>query len=258
MRDFIESIIVDAGTILLEKQKDVTVSCKDGAKNTVTEADLASEAFITTKIKEQFPGHLVLGEEAHQDVSLDAEHLWIIDPLDGTNNYASGMPHFSISIAYCEKGEVIAGSVYDPSRKELFSAVKNSGAYLNGEKISVAQRETLAEALICTGFYYDRGQMMEETLEAIKRLFHKGIRGLRRSGSAALDLAWTAAGRFDGFFEYELHPWDFAAGILLVAEAGGVGSDIDGSSLSVKARGNIVSSPHIEKDFLEIVKWRLD
>lgn len=257
MKEFIEGVIVQAGEILLSKWDSISVKCKDGAKNTVTEADLASEAFITKAINEQYPQHFILGEEANQQVALDAPQLWIVDPLDGTNNYASGIPHFSISIAYCEYGEVVAGAVYDPTRKELFSAQRGQGAFLNGKKIVVANRETLGESMICTGFYYDRGLMMEETLESIKHIFHAGIRGLRRSGSAALDLAWTAAGRFDGFFEYELHPWDFAAGIILLKEAGGVGYDIDGAPVSVKAKGVIASSPQIAERFLEIVKWRL-
>lgn len=257
MIDFISSIIKEAGTILLNKRAGVKVSCKDGLQNTVTDADLASEEYITRQIKRRFPEHSILGEEANQDVSLDEAQLWIIDPLDGTNNYASGIPHYSISIAYCESGVVLAGAVYDPSRDELFYAERGMGAFLNGERITVASRESLAESMVCTGFYYDRGQMMEETLESIKSLFHMGIRGLRRSGSAALDLAWTAAGRYDAFFEYKLHPWDFAAGILLVEEAGGIGYDIDGSTLNVHSKGAIVASSNVEKEFLETVKWRL-
>ncbi len=255
MKEFIEAVIRSAGAEVKSRFLTAEVQYKDGAENTVTDADIASEELITKAILERYPDHLILGEEAHQEVSLTAPKLWIIDPLDGTNNFASGFPHFSISIAYVEAGVVMAGAVYDPSRDELFSAVRGAGATLNGQPLAVATRKTLGESLICTGFYYDRGAMMERTLEAIKSLFHEGIRGLRRTGSAALDMAYTAAGRFDGFFEYELKPWDFAAGLLLLEEAGGVGSDIDGGVMSVEARGLIVGQPTIFPHFQETVRW---
>ncbi len=256
IENFIQKIICEAGRVILSYKESAEIATKGNLNNVVTNADTAAEEFITNAILEQFPAHTILGEEANQEVNFTEEHLWIIDPLDGTNNFASGMPHFSVSIAYAQKGELIAGAVYDPSRDELFSATKGMGATLNGEEISVSDRRLLGEAMICTGFYYDRGALMKKTLNSIEKLFTTGIRGLRRTGSAALDLAWSASGRFDGFFEYQLSSWDFAAGALILTESGGKITDIDGSDFSLQAKGVICANPHIFEQLSTILIWK--
>ncbi len=255
---FISQTILEAGAVLVEKFKNVTVSTKEGLHNTVTEADLLSQELITEKIVKFYPNHQILGEESDARPPLNSASLWIIDPLDGTNNYASGMPHFSISIAYCEQGVTKVGAVLDPLRNELFIAISGEGAFLNDQRITTATRPILAESLVCTGFYYDRGRLMELTLDAIKALFNNGLRGIRRTGSAALDLAWVACGRFDGFFEYQLSVWDYAAGWLLVTEAGGIISDRDGSGFSLQSIGVISGSQSVFEELLGIVQWSDD
>jgi len=180
--------------------------------------------------------------------------LWIIDPLDGTNNFSRGIPQFCTSIAYAEHGEVLAGCIYDPERDELFSASKGNDAYLNGQKITVSKRNKINETIIATGFYYDRGQIMEQTLKTIHNLFKNNICGIRRLGSAALDLCWVACGRYDAYFEYKLHPWDFAAGMLIVREALGKCYDKSGDTMTLNGEGFIATNTNLEKKFLDLVK----
>ena len=224
--------------------------------NLVTEADFECEEAIILVIRKKYPSHSILAEERHKGADLLSKHLWIIDPLDGTNNYAHGIPHFCVSIAYAEKGKVLAGMILDPMRKELFTAIRGGGAFLNGARISVSRTAGISQAIITTGFYYDRGRLMEKTLAAIHSLFKADIRGIRRLGSAALDLCWVACARFDGYFEYQLSPWDFAAGMLLVNEAGGRCSDREGKELSLTSRSAAVSNGKIHGEFLRIVKWK--
>ena len=224
--------------------------------NLVTEADIECEEAIVSVIGKKYPSHSVLAEERHENTDVLSKNLWIIDPLDGTNNYAHTIPHFCVSIAYAEKGEVLAGIILDPMRKELFTAIKGGGAFLNGTRISVSRTARISQAIITTGFYYDRGRLMEKTLAAIRSLFKADIRGIRRLGSASLDLCWVACGRFDGYFEYRLSPWDFAAGMLIIREAGGRCSDREGKQLALTSRSAMVSNGKIHREFLRIVKWR--
>ncbi|MFP4302065.1 MAG: inositol monophosphatase family protein [Spirochaetaceae bacterium] len=226
---------------------------KDESYNLVTTADLATEKYIREILSARFPQHTILGEEGRQNIDLLSPSLWIVDPIDGTNNYVHGVPHYATSVAFAEGGEVVAGAVHDPERGELFSAYLGGGAYLNNEPISVSSAKSLTSALICTGFYYDRGEMMERTLASIRRLFNEQIHGIRRSGSAALDLCWTAAGRFDGFFEYEVGPWDYAAGALILTEAGGVVSGADGSPLTLATRHIAAATPGIQASLLRAI-----
>jgi myo-inositol-1(or 4)-monophosphatase len=181
--------------------------------------------------------------------------LWIIDPLDGTNNFSHSIPLYCVSIAFASRGEVKVAAIYDPNRDELFSAVRGQGAQLNGSPIRVSAASELKEAIICTGFYYDRGQIMRATLKAIETLFTNGVRGVRRLGSAALDLCWVANGRLDGFFEYRLAPWDYAAGWLIVAEAGGDCSNRDGQAMTLDANNITAASPAVHAKLVEIVPW---
>jgi myo-inositol-1(or 4)-monophosphatase len=224
--------------------------------NLVTEADLEAEDAIVSMIGKKYPSHSVLAEERHEDTDVLSKSLWIIDPLDGTNNYAHTIPHFCVSIAYAEKGRILAGVVLDPMRKELFTAARGGGAFIHGTRISVSKTAVISRAIITTGFYYDRGRLMKKTLASIHSLFKADIRGIRRLGSAALDLCWVACGRFDGYFEYRLSPWDFAAGMLLVKEAGGRCSDRQGNELALTSKSAAVSNGKVHREFLRIVKWR--
>jgi myo-inositol-1(or 4)-monophosphatase len=215
---------IRAGHLIAACFGNAAVTLKDSTYNLVTDADLRSEEFIAGFLLEKMPGCTCLGEETHH-AALKADRLWIVDPLDGTTNFAHGIPHFGVSVAYAEKGTILAGAVYDPMRDELFSASLGQGATLNGDPIHVSGNRQLAQSIIGTGFYYDRNETMEKTLEALRTLFKQDIHCMRRMGASSLDLTWLAAGRFDGYFEYTLSPWDFAAGLLILTEAGGKAID---------------------------------
>jgi myo-inositol-1(or 4)-monophosphatase len=216
--------VVRAGDLITSCLGNAAILLKDSTYNLVTDADRRSEELIARFLAEKMPGSACLGEETHK-AALEAEKLWIVDPLDGTTNFAHGIPHFGISVAYAERGAVLAGAIYDPMRHELFSASLGKGARLNDKPIRVSGNRLLSQSIIATGFYYDRSVTMEKTLGALKTLFEQNIHGMRRMGASSLDLAWLAAGRFDGYFEYTLSPWDFSAGILILAEAGGQAID---------------------------------
>ncbi|WP_028972953.1 inositol monophosphatase family protein [Spirochaeta cellobiosiphila] len=206
----------------------------------VTESDLEAEKLISTMIHHHFPDHNIQGEEQHYTVT-ESPYTWIIDPLDGTNNFSRGLPQYSVSIALAFKGQVVVGVVYDPSRKELFSSIRGGGAYLNGRPIKVSEQNVLKTSMAITGFYYDRGDKMKRALRQIETLFSHDILGLRRFGSAAIDIVYVAAGRADMFWEYELSPWDYAAASLILEEAGGQLSDYNGENPDLK-RGPIVAT----------------
>jgi myo-inositol-1(or 4)-monophosphatase len=243
-----------AGVMLRERQSVGSIRQKS-AHHFVTEADLESERIILQIIRERFPEHHIVSEESHAAESVGHPAVWIIDPLDGTNNFSNGLPLYCVSIAFASAGRVEVAAIYDPLRDELFSAVRGQGAQLNSVPISVSSRKQLEHAIVCTGFYYDRGVLMRATLRAIETLFVSGVRGIRRLGSAALDLAWVACGRLDAFFEYQLAPWDYAAGWLLVTEAGGVCSERDGFSMRLDAESIIAGNPDIHACVLQRVPW---
>ena len=222
----------------------------------VTEADIESEERITAIIHRAFPDHTVLREEGASTGNIQDDHLWVIDPLDATNNYAHGIPHFSVSIGYAQKGAVQVGVILDPLRREMFTAVKGHGALLNDRPMRVSSREGLPESIIATGFYYDRGLVMERTLDTIRELFYQNIRGIRRTGGAALDLSWVACGRFEGFFEYKLAPWDYAAGSLIVQEAGGICTDRGGNPLLLGSGSIIAGNRRTFERLRQVVVWR--
>jgi myo-inositol-1(or 4)-monophosphatase len=244
-----------AGKRLRERFGQAEVYQKGGSHNLVTQADYESEQLITELIREAFPEHRFLLEEGPSTGVAADDHLWIVDPLDATNNFAHGIPHYSVSIAYAEKGTVKAGVVLDPNRDELFHAVLGVGAFLNGQPIRVGAARGLEEAIVATGFYYDRGELMRRTLAAIETLFSRNMRGMRRMGSAAIDLAWVACGRFDAFFEYQLAPWDYGAGKLIIEEAGGRCSDRTGQPLEIESGHIIATNPHLFEALLDAVKW---
>ena len=244
-----------AGQRLNELLGKAAIEQKGSTQNLVTQADLKAEEIITSMILDAFPDHKFLREEGESTGSADSDHLWVIDPLDATNNYAHGIPHYAVSIAYYEKGAPVAGVILDPTRDELFSAARGGGASLNGEPIGVSEHAELSDCIIGTGFYYDRGALMERTLKGVHDLFKRNIRGIRRFGSAAVDLCWVACGRFDGFFEYRLSPWDYAAGGLIIEEAGGQCFDRDGEPLKLDSGSVIVANHKIAEELVDVVKW---
>lgn len=246
---------LEAGKLVLSKLGRSTITQKGATYNLVTDADTASERLIAEIIRQNFPESEILGEEENVAKDLSAPKLWVIDPLDGTNNFAHGIPQFSISIAYAEFGKVLAGVVYDPTRNELFTAERGKGAWLNGKPISVSGNKTLSESMIATGFYYDRGDLLDNTIRAVYRLFKSNIQCIRRMGSAALDLSYVACGRFDAYFEYMLSPWDFAAGTLILEEAGGVWTDREGCESGLQSKGILCSNGLIQENFLKVVKY---
>ncbi|PIS00877.1 MAG: inositol monophosphatase [Chlamydiae bacterium CG10_big_fil_rev_8_21_14_0_10_35_9] len=196
------------------------VASKEGKHNLVTEYDLGAEKKIISFIKENFPEHGFLAEESGATGQDDFEARWIIDPLDGTVNFAHGIPCFAVSIAIEKNKEIISGVVFQPMTNELFTAEKGSGAFFNGTKMTVTDQENLEESLLATGFPYNLAENPSNCIEVFSDILKQGY-PLRRLGAAALDLCYVASGRFDGFFEVTLGPWDCAAGKLIVEEAGG-------------------------------------
>lgn len=222
-----------------------------GEINLVTEMDRRSEQVIVETLLAVFPGHGVMAEE-ETTIENGSEFTWIIDPLDGTTNYAHGYPCFSISIALAQSQELILGVVYDPMRDELFTSEKGGGAFLNGTKIRVSSTGRLIQSLLATGFPYDRAVSKENNLDYFHALL-MASQEVRRDGSAALDLCAVAAGRFDGFWELKLKPWDVAAGSLIVREAGGMVTNLSGSEFSIHEGAIVASNGRIHGLMLDIM-----
>jgi myo-inositol-1(or 4)-monophosphatase len=223
----------EAGAAVLKyyfNNKNLKISNKEGINNLVTEADHASEKAIVETIREAFPDHFILSEEVGE-MKTASNVKWIIDPIDGTVNYAHGIPICAVSIGIEQDGEMIFGAVYNPLLNEFFIAEKGKGAWLNGEKIQVSTKSTVMDSCFVTGFPYTYLDTPNGPLAVFDRFIRKGI-PVRRLGSAAIDLCWVAAGRFDGFFEHKLQAWDSAAGFLIVEEAGGKVTDYSGKKYS--------------------------
>ncbi len=218
----------------------------------VSYVDQEAERMIVTRLKEILPEAGYVTEEDTVDQSTSEQYEWIIDPLDGTTNFLHKIPVFAVSIALRHQGEILSGVVYNVMMDECFYAWKDGGAYLNGERISISSNPDFSEALIATGFPYYDFERLEQYLSTFKTLISQ-TRGLRRLGAAAVDLAYVACGRFDGFFEYSLHIWDIAAGILLVKEAGGVVSDFDGGQDHLTGSEIIATSPQIYHPIKKII-----
>ncbi|MBD3343478.1 MAG: inositol monophosphatase [Chitinivibrionales bacterium] len=244
----------EAGSVILSLFNKAQVHYKD-LNDPVTQADIDAQEKITGIIKEQFPSHQFLNEEDTREQDYDSDHLWIIDPLDGTNNYIGGIPHFGVSVAYAEKGVLKAGVVYDPVRDEMFYA-DSGGAYLNEKPIRVTTTETLKGAVVATGFSTDRGEPVEKTCDIVKMLLKNDIRAFRRMGSAALDLCWVACGRLDAYFEYSLHTWDFAGGAHIVKQAGGECVSSQGTELRLDSSGVIASNSVLFDAFKRKTAWK--
>jgi myo-inositol-1(or 4)-monophosphatase len=223
-----------------------------GVNDYVTEVDRASERAIIGYLRERFPDHSIASEESEL-IPGTARYLWYIDPLDGTTNFIHGVPVYAVSVGLREDGRTIAGAVYDPVRDETFSARLGGGSFLNGEPIQVAQRESLKGALVSTGFPFRAHDRLKAYLRALE-MFILETAGVRRAGSASLDLCYTACGRYDGFWEMSLSPWDIAAGSLIVREAGGAATDFLGKDGYLKT-GNIVAANHrIHAAMLEVIR----
>lgn len=233
MLNFVIQTAREAGGVLIDRLGRARISTK-GDIDLVTEADLAAEKLIIERIKSHYPRHAILAEESGASVELDAgksDWKWIIDPLDGTTNYAHGYPCFCVSIAVERAGQIELGVVYDPTRDELFAAERGQGATLNERPIRVSTIADLNSAMLCTGFPYNVRERPDFAREFIN--FTMTAQAVRRDGSAALDLAYLACGRFDGFWEDGLNAWDIAAGLLLIEEAGGRVTDFRGAPLSI-------------------------
>jgi len=210
---------------------DFIITNKSGGINDlVTEADHASEKAIFEVIREAYPEHFILSEEAGS-LTMDSEYKWIIDPIDGTVNFANGIPICCVSIGLEKNGEMLMGAVYNPIMNELFFAERGSGAFLNNKRISVSTKTEVIHGCFVTGFPYTYLDAPNGPLQVFERFIRKGI-PVRRLGSAAIDLCWVAAGRFDGFYEHKLNAWDSAAGFLIVEEAGGKVTDFEGNKYS--------------------------
>jgi myo-inositol-1(or 4)-monophosphatase len=232
-----EALAREAGRLLLTRlpgRGGATLAiAHKSAIDLVTDADRLAEDFLLAQVRADFPDHAILTEESGwAERRHGAGPLWIIDPLDGTVNFAHGVPIFCVSLAYAEANQIELGVVYDPSRDECFAAARGAGVWLNGAPLCVSAQEDLDQALLVTGFPYDIRQAQVDNL-AEYSYFARHSQGVRRLGSAALDLAYVAAGRFDGYWEMRLKPWDWAAGVLLVQEAGGRVSGLDDAPLPV-------------------------
>ena len=212
----------------------------------VTEVDQAAEQAIIEVLTNAYPTHAVLAEESGASANLndDNENVWIIDPLDGTTNFIHGFPQYCVSIALQQRGQITQAVVYDPTRNDLFTASKGAGSYLNDKRLRVTKRDRIQDALIGTGFPFRNMQGLEEYIEMFRIMTQK-CAGLRRPGAAALDLAYVAAGRLDGFFEKDLKPWDMAAGSLLITEAGGIVGTFAGESDYLYKNEVIAGTPKI-------------
>ena len=253
---FLEDIARSSGRILMKHLFKLTkgqIRFK-GQNDYVTVVDQLSEKMIIKKILSRFPDHQIMAEEtAHTGQWDPNKPLWIIDPLDGTTNFIHQLPIFCVSIAFQIRRKIVLGVVFDPNRNELFSAVRGRGAYLNGGKINVSQTKNIKLSLLATGFPFRYHEILEPYIRIFRALCQNS-KGIRRVGSAALDLCYVACGRFDGFWEFNLLPWDMAAGSLIVREARGLISNFQGNSLELKRQNILAGNRSIYKQLKEVVK----
>ena len=241
----------EAGAIIRQGLEQARTIEYKGEKNLVTDIDRRSEEVIATLVRRELPGHSLMSEEGTR-LQGDSGYRWFVDPLDGTTNYAHGYPCFCVSIGVEKDGEMIYGVVYDPSLEELFTAQRGEGAFLNGKRLHVSAVSRLSDALLATGFPPDVANAQENNLNHFIN-FIKRAQAVRRPGSAVLDLCYVAAGRFDGFWELRLNPWDVAAGALMVREAGGRVTDLQGQSLSLSRPRIVASNSVIHDEMLRVL-----
>ncbi len=254
MKNTLIKAALEAGKILKENfGGDYKISSKDVVSNLVTEIDKKSEDKIFEIIKKDFPSHYILSEEAGAIVQ-DSEYKWLIDPIDGTVNYAHSIPITCVSIALEKAGEIIMGVVYNPMMNEFFFSEKDNGAFLNDNKISVSKNKDFKRSLLVTGFPYDSSSYKPNPVSVFKKFIMIDV-PIRRLGSAALDLCWTACGRFDGFWEYNLNAWDVAAGYLILKEAGGMITNFKNEKYSVYGKEILAANNNvIHNAMLEVIK----
>jgi myo-inositol-1(or 4)-monophosphatase len=231
-----------------------SIQQKDGQdRNLVTEIDKKSEELIIKIISSHYPSHDILAEESGNDKGKPSEYRWIIDPLDGTTNFTHGLPIFCVSIGVEYKGEMIAGVIYDPNTDELFTSEKGSGAFLNGKRIHVSLVDYIGRSILVTGFPYNIIENPDHAVEHFVNFLMKA-QAVRRLGSAALDLAYLASGRFDGFWEVALQPWDMAAGVLILHEAGGVITNFSGAKFNLYEKQLLASNGIIHNQMLDVIR----
>jgi myo-inositol-1(or 4)-monophosphatase len=241
-----------AGFFLKENISNITtIEEKSTEINLVTDIDKRSEKMIIEMIKDRFPDHEIIAEESGATTG-SSDYRWIIDPLDGTTNYTHGLPLFCVSIGVEYKSELIAGAIYDPMRDELYSAEKGSGAFLNGKQIHVSSEARLIRSLLITGFPYNIQENPNHALEHFNNFTYEA-QGIRRLGSAAIDMAYVACGRADGFWEVQLHPWDMAAAIVLIREAGGQVTDFSGKPMDVYTPNIVASNGKVHAELLRVL-----
>lgn len=244
-----------AGTILLDRAKSGFRIDYKAAVNLVTDADRQAEECIVQTILSAHPSHRILAEERGQDGAADSPYQWIIDPLDGTTNFAHGFPFYSVSIGLEYRGTCIVGVVLDPVRRELFTGIAGQGACVNGERLHVSSIDQLERSLLVTGFAYNIRETSNNNLDHFSRLSLRA-QGVRRTGSAALDLCYVASGRFDGYWEVKLSPWDMAAGIVILREAGGVVSGFSGDTFSLYGQELVATNGRIHSQLLDVILQR--
>jgi myo-inositol-1(or 4)-monophosphatase len=229
-----------------------SIEFKTNELNLVTETDKASEKLITDFIRKKFPSHGILAEEGSES-NKSSEYLWVVDPLDGTTNFAHGLPIFAVSIGLQKNGETIAGVVYDVMRDKVFSAEKSSGSFENGRRISVNKNSNLGHSVLVTGFPYDIRENPDKAFERFIA-FLKQARAIRRLGSAAIDFCYVANGVFDGFWEVSLHPWDICAGKLIVEEAGGIVTDFDENEIDIYSKRILATNRVIHLKMIDVMR----
>ncbi len=249
---FAEEVARGAGGILRRNYGRKQSIHFKGEIDLVTEVDRQSEAYIMGSIRSAFPDHGILSEES-SEILTSSPYRWIVDPLDGTTNYAHGYPCFCVSIAVEREGSLLAGAVFDPLLGELFTAKPGGGAFRNGERIFVSPTEKLRQSLLSTGFAYDVNTSADNNLDYFREFVFTG-QAIRRDGSAALDLCYLACGRFDGFWELALKPWDTAAGLLILTEAGGLATRLDGSPYDFIQPDILASNGLIHDQMLAVLK----
>lgn len=240
-----------AGELILLQWNDAKEVRFKGSIDLVTQTDLAVEALLKRELVELLPGSSVLAEESHTSLT-PGDLTWIIDPVDGTTNYAHGLPHVAVSVGLWQGGQVVLSAVFIPVLNELFWAVRGQGAFLNGTPIAVSQQQDMGQSLIATGFPYSFHSEVDVICARLKRVL-LASQGIRRLGSAAIDLAYTACGRFEGYYETGLKPWDIAAGWLLVEEAGGQVSGIEGSAYNLDEHVIVASNARIHDQLLSLL-----
>lgn len=258
MQDFLQTAIEiaqEAGDIVRQGFGNIDQVDFKGTVNPVTETDRAAEAHIITRLQIAFPEHLILGEESGGSSWQTSQPIWLVDPLDGTNNFAHAFPHFCVSIGLMIEHRMVVGVIYDPLRDETFAAQYDGGTTLNGTAIHVSPTEHLANALLATGFSYSRRVAADNNTRRLDHFLRRS-QGVRRVGSAALDMAYVACGRLDGYWEPFLNPWDLAAGVLLVQQAGGTVSDFAGGQERLfSGEEVVVSNALIHEEMLTVLRY---